>query len=340
MNRQLALPGALVLSLDFELHWGVRDRHTPTSPYHANLLGARQVIPSLLELFEKTQIAATWATVGFLLARSRDELHAYSPTARPAYANRHLDPYAEPLGADENDDPLHYAPSLVRRILETPYQELGTHTFSHYYCGEPGQTADAFRADLAAACRIAAAWGAPVRSIVFPRNQRDAAYDVILLDHGIDVYRGNPLSWMWRFRNTRESDGRVQRLARLLDSYAGPPGSDLQRWDEVPQPSGLADVRATALLRPYAPRARSLERRRFERVVGRIREAARTGRICHLWWHPHNFGAHQQENLDVLRAVLRVAEEERARRGLLSLTMAGAADLARREAISLAGSTA
>ncbi len=337
MNRQLSLPGALVLSLDVELHWGVRDRHAAASPYRANLLGARTVMPRLLALFEEMQIAATWATVGFLFARSRDELHAYAPTDRPAYFDRRLDPYAEPVGDGEEDDPLHYAPSIVRHIVETPYQELATHTFSHYYCGERGQTPETFRADMAAASRIASAWGEPVRSIVFPRNQHNPAYDSILLEHGIDVYRGNPPSWMWRFTNTRESDGRAQRMARLADSYSGNPGRDLQGWNEVPQPSGLANVRATALLRPYAPRARALERRRLERVAGRIREAARTGRICHLWWHPHNFGLHQNENLDFLRAVLDVVAQERSRRGLLSLTMASAADTARREMHTFAG---
>ena len=31
--------GALVVSLDFELHWGVRDHVSPSDPYVANLLG-------------------------------------------------------------------------------------------------------------------------------------------------------------------------------------------------------------------------------------------------------------------------------------------------------------
>jgi hypothetical protein len=33
--------------------------------------------------------------------------------------------------------------------------------------------------------------------------------------------------------------------------------------------------------------------------------AARTGRIFHLWWHPHNFGVSLEENLAMLEAVLR-----------------------------------
>ena len=50
------LPGALVLSLDFELHWGVRDHQPAEGPYRANLLGARAVIPRLLDMFQEFEM--------------------------------------------------------------------------------------------------------------------------------------------------------------------------------------------------------------------------------------------------------------------------------------------
>ena len=64
--------GALVISLDFELHWGVRDKRPVDGPYRENLLGAREAIPRMLDLFEEFGVAATWATVGFLFAKNRD----------------------------------------------------------------------------------------------------------------------------------------------------------------------------------------------------------------------------------------------------------------------------
>ena len=75
--------GALVISLDFELHWGVRDKCAPDGSYRENLLGARKAVPAMLDLFEEFDIAATWATVGFLFAESRQEREAFSPNARP-----------------------------------------------------------------------------------------------------------------------------------------------------------------------------------------------------------------------------------------------------------------
>src|SRR5579862_802407 len=63
--------GAFVLSLDFELHWGVRDHEPLNGPYRPNLLGAREAIPRLLEMFKRYEISGTWAIVGFLFAESR-----------------------------------------------------------------------------------------------------------------------------------------------------------------------------------------------------------------------------------------------------------------------------
>ena len=65
--------GKLLISLDFELMWGVRDKRT-ISGYGKNIMGAREAIPQLLNLFGKYDIHATWAVVGFLFARSRKEL--------------------------------------------------------------------------------------------------------------------------------------------------------------------------------------------------------------------------------------------------------------------------
>ena len=69
MNKK----GTLIVSLDFELFWGMQDGHTLAS-YEANVKGGRKAIPGLLELFQEYGIHATWATVGFMFAESFEEL--------------------------------------------------------------------------------------------------------------------------------------------------------------------------------------------------------------------------------------------------------------------------
>jgi hypothetical protein len=63
---------------------------------------------------------------------------------------------------------LSYGQSIIQKIIRTPNQELATHTFSHYYCLEPGQTIDQFSKDLEAVNKIHKREGNNPISIVFP----------------------------------------------------------------------------------------------------------------------------------------------------------------------------
>ncbi|MFP3339900.1 hypothetical protein R0J91_18120, partial [Micrococcus sp. SIMBA_131] len=55
---------AFVLSLDFELLWGVYESRG--SEYYPAIENVFKVVPNLLGLFEKYGISCTWATVGAL----------------------------------------------------------------------------------------------------------------------------------------------------------------------------------------------------------------------------------------------------------------------------------
>lgn len=319
--------GALVISLDFELHWGVRDKCAVDGPYRDNLLGARKAIPRILDLFEQFDVAATWATVGFLFAESRQEREELSPAVRSRYTDLRLDPYSEATGESENDDPLHYAASLIQQIRSRAGQEIGTHTFSHYYCLEPGETREAFAADLHSAVTIAKRRGVDVRSMVFPRNQFRAGYEELLKQAGIVCYRGNEPNWMYRPR-PRSRETLAVRAPRLLDHYVSLSGPKVVRWSEVLQPNGLCNVRSSMFLRPYSVKRKGLEPARLRRIAGGIQAAAKQRGIFHLWWHPHNFGAQTEENLQFLRSVLEVYSGCRRMHGMRSLSMVDVASLA------------
>ena len=120
----------------------MRDKRT-LADYGRNILGGREVIPALLDLFAAHKIGATWATVGFLFCADKEELLASLPHLRPSYGDPKLSPYDDlaTLGPDERRDPYHFGQSLVRRISAYDGQEIGTHTFSHFYCLEEGEVA-------------------------------------------------------------------------------------------------------------------------------------------------------------------------------------------------------
>jgi len=310
--------GALVISLDFELHWGVRD-HLSIDDYRDNLAGARIAVPEILKLFGKHNIAATWATVGMLFAETKKELIAAFPNRRPNYINPVLSPYnsLSEVGEDETSDPFHFAPTLIREIIRTPRQELATHTFSHFYCLEDGQTEGDFKEDIEAAARIGARFGNVCRSIVFPRNQFNPAYLDVLRCQGVSAYRSNGLHWAYTGRN---KETQLRRAYRLLDTYIPLRGSQKQHLGPVDSEKPI-DIPASAFLRPYQPQYRHLEHIRLYRITSAMTAAAQSGSIYHLWWHPHNFGTYTQENMMFLTHILNHFEMLHARYHMESLAM-------------------
>ena len=293
--------GTFVVSLDFELEWGVRDRPGAVA-YRPNLLGSRRAIPRILDLFREFDIHATWATVGFLFFSTREELLASLPARRPKYNQPRLNPYLvlDSVGRGEDDDPLHFAPSLICRILSEPGQEIGTHTFSHFYCLEPGQTPDDFREDLRAAQDVARRVGVELRSLVFPRNQLSPAYLDVCREVGLESYRGNESSWAYAERS-RADDSSLRRTVRLLDSYVNLTGAHCSRIAECVSPVNIPSSR---FLRPYSPTLKPFEQQRLRRITLALEAATAAGSVFHLWWHPHNFGLHTDENLAFLRQIL------------------------------------
>lgn len=312
--------GVFTISLDFELYWGVRDGRTLAS-YRENLLRVHDVVPQLLALFQQFEIHCTWATVGFLFFESVDELKRSLPEHRPAYANGALDPYRvlDFVGPTADDDPFHFAPRLIRAIHATPFQEVGTHTFSHYYCLEPGQTLEAFRDDVQAAIDVAARSGIQLASLVFPRNQFNDRYLGVLANLGLAAYRGNARSWLYAARS-QAAETRLRRAFRLLDNYVRVSGFQVHPRTDLNGGQPM-NIPASRFLRPYHPRLAPLDPLRLRRIRNELTYAARHGGLYHLWWHPHNFGRYTEENFDFLRRILDHYTTLRARHGMLSLNM-------------------
>lgn len=76
------MSGQFVISLDFELLWGVRD-HSNKQAYGQNVLGARDAVPRMLELFEGHGIRATWATGGLPVLRNQGRVDGGPPGGAP-----------------------------------------------------------------------------------------------------------------------------------------------------------------------------------------------------------------------------------------------------------------
>ncbi|HZP95152.1 MAG TPA: polysaccharide deacetylase family protein [Candidatus Limnocylindria bacterium] len=317
--------GRFVISLDFELHWGVRARRS-VSAYRANLLGVRDAVPAMLALFREYDVHVTWATVGMLFYENKRSLMEELPERLPCFADRRLSSYSEldEIGDDEHEDPYHYAPSLVLRILSEQAHEIGSHTFSHYFCLEAGADVASFRDDLEAARRASSRFGVLPRTLVFPGNQIAPAYAEAAAANGMRVYRGTESAWLYR-PTARGEQTMLRRGLRLLDAYVTVTSHNTYDARDVID-GDRVNVPASRFLRPYIPSLAALESLRAWRIRTDLEHAAKRDLVYHLWWHPHNFGVYLNENLAMLRRVLRTFAQLRERYGMRSVTMGELAD--------------
>lgn len=278
----------VVLSLDFELRWGVHDVYgLDIDAYRANLEAEQEVIPALLKLLVTHGIRATWAAVGAIGCESWDDYFNRAPQA-PKYNNRKF--AINPRYADmDPEGVLHFAPELMRTILETPGQRLGTHTFSHLFLREKGVTAQDAAADLAAAEVLhRERFGSSPLSLVFPRNQ--PAFIEVVRGSSVKIWRGNAAAWYYDCEDS-EHNGPLPRALKLIDAFdpftrrAAPLIGDMNR--------------ASLFLRLNLPPVA------WELHVHRIKaqlDALRDNEIFHIWFHPHNLG------MDISRRFARVEQ--------------------------------
>ena len=290
--------GIFTISLDFELFWGVRDHRTLVD-YGKNIRNVHEVIPRLLQLFQKYNVHCTWATVGFLFFNNKEELQADFPASLPEYEKPEYDPYNY-IRQNELEPLFHFALPLIEKIKNTPGQEICTHTFSHFYALEKNTTINQFSADLKAALKGASKNDIKLTSIVFPRNQYSDAHIIACRESGIQVYRGNEESGAYS-PVSRENENIFRRALRFADGYLNLTGHHCHK---LPEYSEIINVPASRFLRPFNPGLKVLNRIKLRRIMKSIQYAATHGLIYQLWWHPHNFGSYTDENFIFLEKIL------------------------------------
>ena len=316
--------GIFTISLDFELYWGMRDIIS-IDEYKTHLLGAREAIPHMLDAFKKHNVHATWATVGLLFFKDTKHLKQYLPETIPEYQQENLSPYHYIANTEANkaklDAVYHYAPELIEAINNTIGQEVATHTFSHYYCREAGQTLTDFKNDIAMAITIAKQKSIEIKSLVFPRNQWNPDYLATLDTLGIQSFRGTEAGWMYQASDYKGQLNALNRAARLIDAYINISGHNTYTLADCTthKPFNFPSSRQ---LRPYSKKLAILENLRLNRIKNSMTYAAKNNEIFHLWWHPHNFGIDHEQNMAFLKKLMRHYSKLHTAYNMQSLNMA------------------
>lgn len=293
--------GTLVISLDFELRWGVLDIvGQDIEKYKDNLLSVHENIPWMLKIFEERDIAVTWATVGALGCDDWNEFDRVKPKVEPTYKNktmiynndfnRKIDPKGE----------LYFAPELIRNILETPKQELGTHTFGHIYGTEPDVSYDELKIDLLT-CKnfLFEKFGYKPESLVFPRNQM-IHENKLLEDEIITTYRGNEQVEYLSADKQREHQF-LNRIKIFFDAM-NPYISHAYNKDSILD----GNILSSAMFRIYLPDLlREMHLKKLKKNILNLK----SDEIYHIWFHPHNLGTSQKKKDDFVRFFDFIAEQ-------------------------------
>ena len=273
---------ALVVSLDFEMRWGVLDRvQDKKTAYSDNLLSVNGNVHWLLQLFEERGISATWATVGALGCRDWDEFERFKPRLMPKYLNNKMDydnkfnSVVDPLGQ------MYFGHELIKKILKTEGQELGMHTFGHIYGTEPDVTFDEFTSDIKANINIfRELYGVVPTALVYPRNQV-IHEDALLKSRLIETFRGNE-NPSWYSAESQRKKMLVNRARALIDSL-----NPYVSYSNSMDTAQVHNLRSSAMLRIHMNSI--LRKIHLCKLRSNISSLA-SNEYFHLWFHPHNIG--------------------------------------------------
>jgi peptidoglycan/xylan/chitin deacetylase (PgdA/CDA1 family) len=311
--------GVFTVSLDFELYWGMRDKRS-IEQYKYNLQGVRKAVPEMLRMFSDNDIHATWATVGFLFLNDSDDLYKNIPKLLPTYNRKELSPYKYIKETTDLQKEYHFAPELIDLILEHEGQEIGTHTLSHYFCLEEGQSLAQFEEDIVFAIEIAKRMDVSIKSLVFPKNQCNAECLSTITKLGVQCYRGNESSWMYKANDDVGQNKPQRRALRLIDAYLNLSGHNTYDLKDCIQEKPF-NFPASRYLRPYSAKLAVLDGMRLRRIKNAMDNAAMNNRIFHLWWHPHDFGMNTNKNIEFLAKIVAHYDLLKKNHGMVSLNM-------------------
>ncbi len=298
--HEIMKSGKFIISLDFELFWGVSEKKTINN-YFENLKNTRFVVEKLLNIFLKNDISATWATVGFLFFANKEELISFLNNVKieyPKYKNQNLNNYLKINNIKNVNNEFYFAPDLIKKIYSCKGQEIATHTFSHFYTLEPGAKTKDFVTDLDLALKIAKKNNIQINSIVFPRNQYSDDILKACKNLNLKSFRGNLNSYIFKPSSNQSA---FKRLIRLANSYFNISAPLL---NEIDRNSSPLNVPASRFLRPFNPQLSFLENRKIKIIKNEMSYAAKNNKVYHLWWHPHNFGKNISENFKNLDLII------------------------------------
>ncbi len=296
---------SIVLSIDAELAWGFHDLQTQPAD---RIESARESWLTLLDLFERNDLPATWAVVGHLFLERCNGRHEDHPAGEEWFAR-------DPGGVASSTSEW-FGRDLIEAILDSDVgHEIGSHSFSHVEFGAPETTPEIAAAELRHSREAATEYELEPTSFVFPRN--NIGYRELLAEHGFTCYRGaTPLRWY--------DEVPLRRAGKFLSWGSGTSAPPIVT-PTVDQ-HGLVDIPASLYLFDFeGPPRTAVETVTTDPVVRQVELGierlanAREG-VFHLWLHPNNITTARDH--DRMETVISMVTECRDRHDVTVETMA------------------
>jgi peptidoglycan/xylan/chitin deacetylase (PgdA/CDA1 family) len=306
---------SFVISLDFELFWGVI-RSRSIDDYKRNVINVKDVIPSILNVFNEYEIRATWAVVGGILC---EDFNHWNDLIQSSYYESSIFDNNEIKATIQNNPHLFFSNDLVKIIINSPGQELASHTFGHYEVDNEVNFSQNFKKDMALNNMIMNEHHIVPTSLVFPRNIINKVLLDALPELGIKAFRGNQDHFIYR-NGDIVPFGIFGKGLRYLDS-----SFNLSHLNpsKIVVTNEISNIPSSYFLRPIAggDAKNRLNFLRLKRIKNQMLDAAKTESLFHLWWHPHNFGSDLNENIYFLKLILDYFLDLKSEYGMSSMNM-------------------
>ena len=306
--------GSFIISLDFEMMWGAIFNDSVKAGYQHRTPYVKKIIPELLRLFKKYNMHATWAIVGGIACSNKEEALLYaSSSVKDPYSEQSLKDFIRRI--PENCADLYFNKNLVNAIAMTKGQEIGTHTFSHFYYFEHGTPQIKLKDELVSSCNVLNTFEmVNVKTLVLPKNQVSEDIYSSMHEMGLSIIRG--IQRNKRFNKT----SKFLKYLRFIDAYIPICGDASYEYSEIFH-DGIFDCRASRFWRTYLSKLSFLEPLKIYRIKRELTFAAKHNRVYHLWFHPHNLSSDYEKNLKQLEKLLIHFKKLENKYGMQSLNM-------------------
>lgn len=263
-----------IISLDFELYWGLRDKNKLES-IESYLDSALTQIPKLLVLLDKYDVRVTCAVVGKLLLPTLDDYDFHM----------------------RDKERFFLAKELVQDFQRRGH-EIASHTYNHIYHLDNNLSLEHIKEDISSFKSISNNLdNTDIQSVIFPRNQYNKEILDLYSDMGYTIYRGNPHNRFLKGKPEKKLN-LVHRAYRFLDSYVNLSGNNITKI--VDTDANLINIPASHFYRTFNKKLRYFESLKTRRILKSIDALVDQKGIYHLWWHPHNLGTDLNKNLESL----------------------------------------